>query len=210
MEKILRHAGFVRLNDNISLITAITWLAPEIVMFLGTIAVFLIIKRLTAAVDTDISTEDGENVNNETKKQKQSDFYINIGNLMRNNLKTYFIYFFLIGRYVCLISLCLASIMRPSVQGGVLFIFFLTIATWWSCSRSVRKRLAIVLRIIMVLVVANIFAIYSYQFQWTQEYFGDKTEYARCVTSKACLFEEGCPKNNAQFMRFVSALLLGN
>lgn len=80
VEKILRHAGFVRLNDDISLITAITWLAPEVVMFLGTIVVFVMIKKLTAATDSDISTEDGENVNNETKKQKKSDFYINIGN----------------------------------------------------------------------------------------------------------------------------------
>lgn len=54
MEKILRHVGFVRLNDKISPITAVTWLTPEIIMLIGSIVIYVVCNKLTTE-DTEVT-----------------------------------------------------------------------------------------------------------------------------------------------------------
>lgn len=84
-----------------------------------------------------------------------------------------------LGRYVVLASLCIAAILRPSVEGGVYFIVFLSSATWWACCRELHKAFAIVLSIVNVLVVCHVFCLYAYQFEWIEEYLDSNSTYAR-------------------------------
>lgn len=78
-----------------------------------------------------------------------------------------------------LASLCFAAILRPSIEGGVYFIVFLSSATWWACCRELHKAFAIALSIVNVLVVCHVFCLYAYQFEWTEEYLDSNSTYAR-------------------------------
>ncbi|XP_025831153.1 piezo-type mechanosensitive ion channel component [Agrilus planipennis] len=84
-----------------------------------------------------------------------------------------------VGRYATLLLLCLAAVMRPSVEGGLYFLAFLASATWWACYKELQKGFAIVLRILMVIIFVHIFCIYLFQLQWPQEYLDGNSTYAR-------------------------------
>lgn len=78
-----------------------------------------------------------------------------------------------------LLALCLAGILRPSVEGGVYFIVFLSAATWWACCRELQKGFAVVLCVLNVLVIGHIFTLYGFQFEWSQEFLDNNSTYAR-------------------------------
>lgn len=86
---------------------------------------------------------------------------------------------FFTGKYVVLASLCVAAVLRPSVQGAFYFLVFLSSATWWACYKELRRIFAIVLRCVMVVVVLHIFSLYAYQFDWIQSVLDRNSTYAR-------------------------------
>lgn len=112
-------------------------------------------------------------------KIRKLNHYNDVYVYMCSNQYTFTLYLYcIIGKYVVLASLCFAAVLRPSVQGGIYFIVFLSAATWWACYKELGKAFAIVLRIIMVLVVCHICCLYAYHFDWTQEALGN-TSYVR-------------------------------
>jgi len=50
-ETVLRHVGFVGLED-IDILSGTLWLAPDILMLVGSSAVYLAIKKTIGAIDT--------------------------------------------------------------------------------------------------------------------------------------------------------------
>ncbi|KAJ8911750.1 hypothetical protein NQ315_003650 [Exocentrus adspersus] len=83
------------------------------------------------------------------------------------------------GRYCVLIALCSAAVLRPSVLGGLYFIVFLSSATWWACYKQLRRGFAIVLGCLIPVIFIHLSALYSYQFQWPQEFLERNSTYAR-------------------------------
>lgn len=86
-----------------------------------------------------------------------------------------------LGKYVCLVSLCVGACLRPSVPGAFYFLIFLGSMTWWASYKNLQKSFAIVCRITLVVLFFHISALYAYQFQWPQEFLDSNSTYARQV-----------------------------
>lgn len=84
-----------------------------------------------------------------------------------------------IGTYVVLASLCCAAALTPSIEGGIYFLVFLGATTWWACNKELGKGFAILSRICMLLVIAHIIVLMSYQNQWPQELVPRNSSWAR-------------------------------
>ncbi|ENN77269.1 hypothetical protein YQE_06097, partial [Dendroctonus ponderosae] len=82
-------------------------------------------------------------------------------------------------RYGVLITLCLAAVLRPSVVGGLYFLVFLAVATWWACYKQLRRGFAILMCCILPFVFGHMCALYTYQFQWPQELLPQNSTWAR-------------------------------
>lgn len=163
LEKILRHVGFIRLN-NITPTSAIVWLSPEVVMLAISIGFFIAMRKLSAPIPVEVSNEEGDDSANSRSTKAQ---------------QKYFSYLVAIGRYCVIFALCSAAVLRPSVLGGLYFIVFLATITWWSCCKQLRRGFAIVLGCLTPVVFIHLSALYSYQFQWPQEFLERNSTYAR-------------------------------
>ncbi|CAH0558079.1 unnamed protein product [Brassicogethes aeneus] len=163
LEKVLRHIGFIRF-DNISAQTGITWIAPELLMLVTSITTFVTIKKLVMFSHQQLSEEEGV-------KEDVADF--------KKNKQKYIRALVAVGRYAVLFILCLAAVLRPSVPGGLYFLFFLSASTCWACYKQLGKGFAILLRILAVPVFFHITSLYAYQTQWPQELLEANSTYAR-------------------------------
>ncbi|CAH1175750.1 unnamed protein product [Phaedon cochleariae] len=163
LEKILRHAGFVRL-DGLAAAIAFLWLSPEVVFLAAAIAFYVTAKKLNAPLPITVEESSVMAVDVDTPKQKKT------------SSQTFLV---ALGRYCVLTTLCLAAVMRPSVQGGLYFLVFLSAATWWACYRPLRKCFAIVLCCLVPIVFIHIWTLYAYQLPWSQEFLPKRSPYAR-------------------------------
>ncbi|CAH1133196.1 unnamed protein product [Ceutorhynchus assimilis] len=164
LEKLLRHVGFVRLNQ-ISVDDAFTWISPEPIMLIISVAFYVIFKKLT--VPNSETSESDNRTENERRDEELK------------NRKKYLSFIVGIGRYGVLLTLCLAAVLRPSVIGGLYFLIFLSVATWWSCYKQLRRGFAILMCCVVPFVFAHMSALYAYQFQWSQEILDGNSTWAR-------------------------------
>ncbi|XP_008193839.1 piezo-type mechanosensitive ion channel component isoform X21 [Tribolium castaneum] len=160
LEQILRHVGLVRL-DAMNPIAVVTWISPEIVMVVISVGTYVICKKLLEKRTVEV-VENEENLPQKAKANRKQ-----------------FNLFVAVGKYAVLVALCVAAVLRPSVPGGLYFLVFLCAATWWSCCKELGKGFAIVMRCVMAVVVVHMGALYTYQFQWPQEYLDKNSTYAR-------------------------------
>ncbi|XP_031343893.1 piezo-type mechanosensitive ion channel component isoform X3 [Photinus pyralis] len=149
LEKILRHVGFVRL-DHINPVSAITWLSPEIIMFVSSIVIFIVYKKLTSDEDTVETGAGGSSTSLVRPKRRLIGILVSI------------------GKYMVLTSLCVAGVIRPSIPGGIYFLVFLSATTWWACGGTLGKKFAGVMIFVTCVVFLHISAIFIYQMQWPQ------------------------------------------
>ncbi|XP_074025276.1 piezo type mechanosensitive ion channel component isoform X1 [Leptinotarsa decemlineata] len=161
LEKILRHVGFVRLND-ISIVPTIIWLAPEVIMFLASIIFFIVLKKLNPPPGS-LNLDESQSF--VAPRHKTAAEYVS--------------YAVGIGRYGVLAMLCLAAIVKPSVTGGLYFLIFLSSATWWASYKQLGRGFAIVLCCLLPIVFLHICGLYAYQFQWSQEILPSNSSYVR-------------------------------
>ncbi|XP_030761127.1 piezo-type mechanosensitive ion channel component isoform X3 [Sitophilus oryzae] len=164
LEKLLRHVGFVRLN-NISVNNAFTWISPEPIMLITSVVFYVLFKKLTAP-NPDASQEDTR-----TESERRDEEV--------KTRKKYLSFVVGVGRYGVLITLCLAAILRPSIVGGLYFLIFLSVATWWACYKQLRRGFAILMCCLLPIVFAHMSALYAYQFQWPQELLDKNSTWAR-------------------------------
>ncbi|GJQ85619.1 hypothetical protein Trydic_g20169 [Trypoxylus dichotomus] len=169
-ETILTYCGFVRL-DNANGIIITTWIAPEIVMVCTALTTFFFSKKLTTPAP-DMTPEDGE-FHPKTKPRRNFGFWVSL------------------VKYIGLLSLCVTSVLRPSVPGAFYFLVFISSSTWWACYRELERGFAIVCRIVMVIVFLHIGCLYVYQFQWTQEQLDPSSPYIRYLGIEP-LFNTSC------------------
>ncbi|XP_050309997.1 piezo-type mechanosensitive ion channel component isoform X2 [Anthonomus grandis grandis] len=163
LEKLLRHVGFVRLN-HISINDAFTWISPEPIMLVISIVFYVLFKKLTIPEET----SEGDN---RTESERKNDEV--------KNRKKYLLFIIGVGRYGVLITLCLAAVLRPSIIGGLYFLIFLSVATWWSCYKQLRRGFAILMYCVVPFVFLHMSALYAYQFPWSQELLDRNSTWAR-------------------------------
>ncbi|RZC37773.1 piezo-type mechanosensitive ion channel component 2 [Asbolus verrucosus] len=132
LEKILRQVGLVRL-DKLDAVSVITWISPEIVMLITSIGTYIICHKLLQKGPI----EEAENEENLPRKAKTGKKKVAL--------------LVAIGKYAVLIALCVAAVLRPSIQGGLYFLVFLSSATWWACYKQLRKGFAIMMRCLSVI-----------------------------------------------------------
>ncbi|XP_065164464.1 piezo-type mechanosensitive ion channel component isoform X3 [Atheta coriaria] len=157
VERIIRAVGLVKL-DALDPQTVVLWLAPEVVMLIAAIVFFVIFSKMTRPAQTEDGIQLQEVIVNKKTNVK---LFINI------------------GKAIVICSLCLASILKPSIIGGFYFLIFLSTATWLGSYRSLEKGFAILLKFLMVVVFFHIFTLFAYQTEWPQMYLQDDSNYAR-------------------------------
>ncbi|XP_044268088.1 piezo-type mechanosensitive ion channel component-like isoform X7 [Tribolium madens] len=180
LEQILRHVGLVRL-DSMKPIVVVTWISPEIVMVVISIGTYIICKKLLEKRTVEV-VENEENLPQKAKANKKQ-----------------FNLFVAVGKYAVLVALCVAAVLRPSVPGGLYFLVFLSASTWWACCKELAKGFAIVMRCLMGVVVVHMVALYTYQFQWPQEYLDKNSTYARYF-GLTPIFRTNCTEDPRTFL----------
>lgn len=145
----------------------LTWLSPEILSVASSIIVHVACSKLNPNVEQ-----------LELAEENSSNFPVQQQKIIKSKKKQFGV-LVSIGRYVVLLTLCLAAVLRPSVLGGLYLLVFLASATWWACYKQLRKGFAILMRCLLVVVFCHISVLYAYQFQWPQEYLDRNSTYAR-------------------------------
>lgn len=80
---------------------------------------------------------------------------------------------------IAMISIIVASGFRPSVPGGIYYLVYIGMGTWWACYRSFTKPFAVISRFVMVLLVLHMGALLTYQNPWPQEFLDWNSTVAR-------------------------------
>lgn len=200
LERILRHIGLVRL-DALPYTTYASYLAPEIIVLITCTVVYHICSKLhsSSVIAGDLlplSEPLRETTNSQDIAASQRrtavftilgcKFYYQLYNSVRFML--YFSYLSSVsnpqGKYICLLLMCLAGILRPSILSAVYYLSFLGLATAWACNRQLGRQFAWFCRFLMVVLVAHITALFVYQLQWVQEQLPPKSQIPRCVHPK--------------------------
>lgn len=107
------------------------WFLPDVVMFISTVVVFVLLRKMIIRPQAATSVEAPPAI--EPPKTKRNG--INFEEVSPETL----LIMKQIGTFLAMVTLLLAATLRPSVPGSVYFIVFLGAATWWSCYRELSK-----------------------------------------------------------------------
>lgn len=80
---------------------------------------------------------------------------------------------------IAMFSIIVASGFRPSVPGGIYYLVFIGMGTWWACNRTFTKPFAIISRVVMVLIAIHVCVLMVYQNPWPQEFLDSNSTIAR-------------------------------
>ncbi|PSN54799.1 hypothetical protein C0J52_01988 [Blattella germanica] len=159
-ETILRHVGLIRLNG-IRVEDGFRYLAPEVLMLITSIAVYVGCTKLSAeSTRSRASSASAPSTAAILPPVSSTVAY-------RNRRKAFFI---TVGKCLALASLCLAGILRPSALNGVYFLAFLGGMTWWACYKELQRPFGVVLHCVQVVAALHIMALFLVQLQWVQEF----------------------------------------
>ncbi|XP_046801250.1 piezo-type mechanosensitive ion channel component isoform X5 [Lucilia cuprina] len=185
IERLLRHVGFIGFK-HLKVLAIIEWLIPEVVVFITSLVVYLVTKKISQKVEllvengnvdaADIeetleasgsATAGGEltavKINTDLGRKTQED-----------NDKPNFDGLIKISPLFCLATLFFSAVLRPSVPGGFYFLIFLLSGSYWATFQTLQRKFAILLRLVMVVIVAHTICIVAYQTPWMQDHL-DKT-----------------------------------
>ncbi|KAG7311317.1 hypothetical protein JYU34_002354 [Plutella xylostella] len=148
-------------GDNLGLVSyngieplmAVQFLAPEIVMTLSSLLLYLAVKRLVAGV------EDPTELGN-SKFQR----YPTLASA---------------GKYLALFLIMFSGIMRPSVTSGFYFLVFMGAATAWSLGKPLERGFAVVQRIVMAFMGVHMLGLLAYQCTVLMEWYPPEMDFAR-------------------------------
>ncbi|KAL1124045.1 hypothetical protein AAG570_001815, partial [Ranatra chinensis] len=203
LERVFRFSGFVRL-DGIDVWSAIRVVAPEVAMLVISIAVYASCLALNHPVSNRQDDPLLPMTDPPPPKPSPSEEAMR---QRRLSLLT------VLGKYVCLISMCFAGILRPSALSGVYYIVFLGSMTWWGCNRPLHKAFAFICRFLLVLVAGHIWALYLYQMQWAQELLPKDAPIARylgltALATTKCDDPRNCHLTDEEWASFVNPVAL--
>lgn len=135
LEILLRHIGLVRL-DNLNAVSITVWLAPEIISFIGSIIIFIVLKKgskinVEAALNGNANGEEASYNNHQPQLQQQlPDTEINIEK-WRILVRT--------GKVLSLLALCATGALQPSALSVIYYLIFLGSATWWGMNKQLER-----------------------------------------------------------------------
>lgn len=101
------------------------WYGPDVVMFLSTIAIFYVLRKMVQRDKPIASIEDSQTILSADEEKPYS--------------KKFKMFVKQAGIFSAMATLLLAATLRPSVPGAVYFIVFLGAATWWACHKELNK-----------------------------------------------------------------------
>ncbi|KAJ9578581.1 hypothetical protein L9F63_005183, partial [Diploptera punctata] len=168
-ETILRHVGLIRLNG-IRIEDGFRYLAPEILMLITSIAVYVGCTKLSA--ETTRSRTSSASAPSTAAILPPVSSTI----AYRNRRKAFFI---TVGKCLALASLCLVGILRPSALNGIYFLAFLGGMTWWACYKELSRPFGVVLHCVQAVAALHIMALFIVQMQFVQDFLANNTNICR-------------------------------
>ncbi|XP_045785100.1 piezo-type mechanosensitive ion channel component isoform X15 [Maniola jurtina] len=153
IQKIGYNLGLVSYSG-IDPLMAVHYLAPELVVFGLSLAVYLVVRTLLIGSPTD------EVVRKDSKHQR-------------------FPLLTSAGKYIALFLLMFSGIMRPSVTSGIYFLVFMGAATAWAVGRPLERAFAVVTRCVMSIMGIHIAVLLVYQCTWLIDIYPPDEDFAR-------------------------------
>ncbi|XP_069355074.1 piezo-type mechanosensitive ion channel component isoform X9 [Maniola hyperantus] len=153
IQKIGYNLGLVSYSG-IDPLMAVHYLAPELVVFGLSLAVYLVVRTLLIGSPTD------EVVRKDSKHQR-------------------FPLLTSAGKYIALFLLMFSGIMRPSVTSGIYFLVFMGAATAWAVGRPLERAFAVVTRCVMSIMGIHIAVLLVYQCTWLIDIYPPDKDFAR-------------------------------
>jgi hypothetical protein len=140
LEILLRHVGLVRL-DALDVLPITQWLAPEVISLIGSIIIFIVLKKASSinleslnneATSLENQGEEGGDVANGTREQSppmpSTELDIEKWRILVRA-----------GKILSLLTLCATGALQPSVLAVVYYITFLGAATWWGLNKQLER-----------------------------------------------------------------------
>lgn len=128
LEILLRHVGLVRL-DELDTFSIVKWLLPEVISFVGSIVIFIVLKRA--------STIDVEALNGDANETRGSNNQIaeDAGEISAEKWGI----FVKVGKVLSLLALCATGAIQPSALSVIYYLAFLGSATWWGMNKQLER-----------------------------------------------------------------------
>ncbi|CAH0700428.1 unnamed protein product [Spodoptera exigua] len=153
LNKIGHNLGFVSYSS-IDPLLAVHYMLPEVLMTAISLILYVLVKRLVT----------GPNVSLPAKADSKHQQYPLVTSA---------------GKYICLILIMFAAIMRPSVTSGIYFLVFMGSATAWALGQPLNRGFAVVCRCVMAIMSVHIIVLLVYQCSWLIELYPPEKEFAR-------------------------------
>ncbi|XP_071824095.1 piezo-type mechanosensitive ion channel component 1-like isoform X9 [Apostichopus japonicus] len=180
-ESLWRQLGFQRL-DGVTFVDGLRLVAPDAVVFLLTIVIFVASKKLVGPSPDDVQRQ---GVVMERRPRKHSQVAEGI---------------------TCFITMALlaaAGIIVPSAISSVYFLSLLIVATWWALYMTWGRVFNVLQLVWLIYSGAHIILLYLYQFQFFQEEIDPSEFVARLVGLTSIVDAECTPGVDPRAMAFV-------
>ncbi|VVC24089.1 Hypothetical protein CINCED_3A012133 [Cinara cedri] len=163
MEPLFRYIGFIVLSK-LKLVDIFYFYLPELIMVCSSTIIQRILLKINAEEEeTSDSFMEISDPESRTTRQQTSSISIAIS----------------IGKYLCLVIICLAGVVVPSIITAFYYITFLGIMTWWSCYHPISRGFAYLFRFICLVACVHVSILFTYQMQWAQNLIDPKSPIAR-------------------------------
>lgn len=128
LEILLRHVGLVRL-DELDVIPIVQWLAPEVIAFVGSIIITIILRRSSAVnVQALNNAESGDGNDNNQAVPDVQEIGLEKWKIL---VKA--------GKILSLLALCATGALQPSGLSVVYYLVFLGSSTWWATNKQLER-----------------------------------------------------------------------
>ncbi|XP_025418904.1 piezo-type mechanosensitive ion channel component-like isoform X8 [Sipha flava] len=152
IERLFRYIGLIELSK-LQLIEIFYFYLPELIM----VCASTIIQRMLIKINSEVEETSNtfvEITEPESRATWQQTSSISIA--------------ISIGKYLCLVIICLAGVAVPSIISAFYYITFLGIMTWWSCYHPITRGFAYLFRFICFIACIHVSFLFVYQMEWAQ------------------------------------------
>lgn len=151
VERMFRYIGLIELSK-LQLVEILYFYLPELIM----VCASTIIQRMLIKINVEEDASDNfiEIADPESRATWQQTSSISIA--------------ISIGKYLCLVIICLAGVAVPSIISAFYYITFLGIMTWWSCYHPMSRGFAYLFRFVCLVACIHVSILFVYQMEWAQ------------------------------------------
>lgn len=130
LEILLRHVGVVRLDD-LSPLQITQWLAPEVISFIGSIVIFIVLRKSSAINVESLNTDGNDSAPTSMQpilQEQDHEMSLEKWRLMMR-----------VGKILSLLILCATGALQPSALSVIYYLVFLGAVTWWGCNKGLER-----------------------------------------------------------------------